>query len=146
MSRRDRVHHVPILAFVGCLIAVSPVTALPPGSTPREIELGEEAANDISKAVVLVDDPEAVAKIQTMLDEIAAVTSRPDVEYRAHIVDSPLVNAFVVPGGWVYVTKGLLDDVESDDELAGVLCHEIAHNVNQHAIQQMRNKIGRAHV
>jgi hypothetical protein len=114
-------------------------SALPPGSTPREIELGEEAADDIAKAVVLADDPEATAKIQAMLDEIAAVTGRPDVQYRAHVVDSPLVNAFVVPGGWVYVTRGLLDDVQSDDELAGVLCHEIAHNVNQHAIQQMRN-------
>jgi len=124
--------------LVACAIAVT-VWALPPGSTPRELELGEEAASDIGKAVVLLDDPEAVAKLQAMLDEIAAVTPRPDVEYRAHVVASPLVNAFVVPGGWVYVTTGLLESAESDDEIAGVLCHEIAHNVNQHAIEQMRN-------
>ncbi len=74
-----------------------------------------------------------------MLDEIARVTPRPEIKYKAHVVLTPVVNAFVLPGGWVYVTTGLLDAVESDDELAGVLAHEIAHNVNQHAIERMRS-------
>ncbi|GJM44699.1 MAG: peptidase M48 [Gemmatimonadota bacterium] len=128
---------------LGATVALIPFAgsawALPPGSTPRELELGQEAAADIAKAVELVDDEEQVAKLQAMLDEIAAATDRPEIEYRAHIVDTPAVNAFVIPGGWVYVTTGLLEAVESDDELAGVLGHEIAHNVNQHAIQRMRD-------
>lgn len=113
--------------------------ALPPGSTPKEVELGAEAAKDIAKSVEFVEDKETLAKLQDMLDRIAAATERPDIEYSAHIVASPLVNAFTLPGGWVYVTTGLLDDVQSDDELAGVIAHEIAHNVNQHAIERMRN-------
>ncbi len=117
----------------------APALALPPGSTPREIDLGEEAAQDVAKSVTVVDDPERVAKLQAMLDEIAKVTPRPEIKYTPHIVASPVVNAFVLPGGWVYVTTGLLDAVESDDELAGVLGHEIAHNVNQHAIERMRS-------
>jgi Zn-dependent protease with chaperone function len=134
------VRHALLGALLVTGVSLSPRVApgLPPGSTPREIELGREAADDIAKTSRLLSDEETLSKLQRMLDEIAAVTERPDVEYRPHIVVSPLVNAFVIPGGWVYVTTGLLDAVESDDELAGVLAHEIAHNVNQHAIRRMR--------
>jgi predicted Zn-dependent protease len=128
------------LVTAGFLLAtVLPAMALPRGSTPRELELGEEASEDIAKAVQLVEDPIRLAMLQSMLDEIAVATERPDIEYRPHIVKTPMVNAFVVPGGWVYVTTGLLDSVESEHELAGVMAHEIAHNVNQHAIQRMHD-------
>jgi predicted Zn-dependent protease len=124
---------------VAATLAASTALALPPGSTPREIELGRQAADDISKSVEFVQDEEALAKLQRMLDEIAAVTERPAIEYTPYIVVSPYPNAFTIPGGWVYVTTALLDGVESDHELAGVLAHEIAHNVNQHAIERMRD-------
>ena len=127
------------VAVAGLLAFGVPASALPPGSTPREIELGEDAAKDIAKSVEFVEDEKELAKLKGMLDDIAAGTERPEVNYVPHIVSSPLVNAFTLPGGWVYVTTGLLDDVRSDDELAGVLAHEIAHNVNQHAIERMRN-------
>ena len=113
--------------------------ALPPGSTPRELELGEEAAKDIANSVQFVNDPAELAKLRVILEEIRKVTPRPEIQYTPHIVATPLINAFVIPGGYVYVTTGLLSSVESDDELAGVLAHEIAHNVNQHAIQRMNN-------
>ncbi|MFN8177093.1 MAG: M48 family metalloprotease [bacterium] len=113
--------------------------AVAAGSTPREIELGKDAAKDIAKSVEFVDDEQELEKLRAMLKEIGAATERPDVDYVPHIVASPLVNAFTLPGGFVYVTTGLLDDVESDDELAGVLAHEIAHNVHQDAINMMRH-------
>jgi predicted Zn-dependent protease len=103
------------------------------------MELGRQAADDISKSVEFVHDEEQLAKLQAMLDEIAAVTDRPEIRYRPYIVAAPYPNAFTIPGGWVYVTTGLLEGVESDHELAGVLAHEIAHNVNQHAIERMRD-------
>ncbi|MEZ5066472.1 MAG: M48 family metalloprotease [bacterium] len=124
--------------MAGAIAAPGPASALPPGSTPREIELGDEAAKDIDDGFEFVEDDEALAKLQEMVDEIAAASPRPEIEYRVRIVDTPGVNAFVLPGGHVYVTKGLLEMVESDDELAGVLCHEVAHNVDQHAIRRMR--------
>ncbi|NNE44539.1 MAG: M48 family metalloprotease [Gemmatimonadetes bacterium] len=126
------------IGLTALVVTAHSALALPPGSTPREIELGENAAEDIAKTVVFVDDPEALAKLQKMLDEIAAATTRPDIKYKPHIIQSPLVNAFVIPGGWVYVTTALLDNAESDDEVAGVMAHEIAHNVEQHAIRRMR--------
>ncbi|HET9886195.1 MAG TPA: M48 family metalloprotease, partial [bacterium] len=115
------------------------VRALPPGSTPRELELGAEAAKDIANSVQFVTDPTQLAKLQAILDEIRKVTPRPEIQYLPHIVATPVINAFVIPGGYVYVTTGLLSSVESDDELAGVLAHEIAHNVQQHAIQRMNS-------
>jgi predicted Zn-dependent protease len=124
-------------AALAVVVAVA-VRALPPGSTPKELELGREASEEIESAVVLVNDPEAVAELQAMIDEIASVSPRPDIQYKVQIVATPGVNAFVLPGGWVYVTTGLIEMVQSDDELVGVLCHEVAHNVNQHAIARMR--------
>lgn len=134
-----RPHRAAALVAGLVLALACPVAALPPGSTPKEIELGEDAAKDIAKSVEFVDDEKTLAKLQAMLDEIAAGTERPRIEYKPHIVSSPLINAFTLPGGWVYVTTGLLDNVQSDDELAGVLAHEIAHNVDQHAIERMRS-------
>jgi Zn-dependent protease with chaperone function len=134
-----RIAWVTLALLVGAAACGPPAQALPPGSTPREIELGREAAADIAKAFPFLEDAERLAKLQRMLDEIAQGTPRPAIRYRPHIVIAPVINAFVIPGGDVYVTTGLLEAVESDDELAGVLAHEIAHNVNQHAIQQMRN-------
>jgi hypothetical protein len=116
-----------------------PAAALPRGSTPREIELGRDAAKDIAKSVQFADDPEGLAKLEAMIAEIAAATERPDIEYQVHIIESPLVNAFVIPGGWVYVTTALLENAESDAEIAGVLAHEVAHNVQQHALRRMRS-------
>jgi Zn-dependent protease with chaperone function len=135
----DLLHRFRVAAGVlAALLASSPALALPPGSTPREIELGKEASEDIAHSVQFVEDEEALAKLQAMLDEIAAATERPEIHYRPFIIESPLVNAFAIPGGWVYVTTALLENAESDDEVAGVLAHEIAHNVNQHAIRRMR--------
>jgi Zn-dependent protease with chaperone function len=129
------------IAAAAAVVFLAPFAAqaLPPGSTPREIELGAEAARDIAKSVEFVQDPQTLAKLQAILDDIAKVTPRPEIKYLPHIIATPLVNAFVIPGGYVYVTTGLLSGVESDDELAGVLAHEIAHNVNQHAIERMNN-------
>jgi Peptidase family M48 len=138
-SRRRPATIAALLAGLAALLApAGPVAALPPGSTPRELELGEKAAHDVERAVQLVDDGKTLAKLQSMLDEIAVATPRPEIHYTPHIVATPVVNAFALPGGWVYVTTGLLDAVASDDELAGVLAHEVAHNVNQHAIKRMR--------
>ena len=101
---------IAVLLFVG-VAGGRPVYALPPGSTPREIELGQQAAADIAKAFQFLQDEEQLAKLQGMLDEIALATERPAIRYRPHIVVTPAINAFVIPGGDVYVTTGLLTAV-----------------------------------
>jgi predicted Zn-dependent protease len=69
---------------------------------------------------------------------MAKLTSRGDLDWHFYVVDSPEVNAFAVPGGFVYVNRGLIERTTKMDELAGVLGHEIGHVVRRHSIEQMQ--------
>ena len=85
----------------------------------------------------LLDDPALVAYVQAVGQRLAARSPRRDVEYRFQVVDRAEPNAFALPGGYVYVTRGLLIFVNSEDELAGVIGHEIGHVAARHSVQQI---------
>ncbi len=118
--------------------AADDTTRFPPEYEQR---VGAQAAAEVEAQYARYDDEEAHAKIAAMVAEIAAASGRPDVEYDVRLIDTDEVNAFSLPGGIIYVTRGLLSEVQSDDELAGVLAHEIAHNCTYDAlIQAERNR------
>jgi Zn-dependent protease with chaperone function len=130
-----------VVAILACAIAHAD------GAKPRfdpkyERKVGEETAAQVDKEYDRVDDKDAVAKLQLIADTIAQHTPRPDVKYEIRLVKEkkpgpePEVNAFSLPGGIIYVTKGLLSAVQSDHELAGILAHEIAHNCNYDGLVQ----------
>ncbi|MFQ5629916.1 MAG: M48 family metalloprotease, partial [bacterium] len=75
--------------------------------------------------------------IDSIGQSIARVSHRPNLQYTFRIVDSPIVNAFALPGGYVYFTRGILAHFNSEDELAGVMGHEIGHVVARHGAEQM---------
>ncbi len=75
-------------------------------------------------------------------DSIARLTSRRDLDWQFFVVDSKEVNAFAVPGGFVYVNRGLIERADQMDELAGVLGHEIGHVVRRHTVKQMEKAQG----
>lgn len=109
-------------------------------SPEYEAKVGDEAAAQIDKEYKAWTGPEAEEKlksVQAMVDGIRAATSRPEVKYVVKLVDAPEENAFTIPGGRIYVTKPLLTSVQSDAELAGVLAHEMAHNVTYDALRQI---------
>jgi beta-barrel assembly-enhancing protease len=115
------------LAFaVSCLLA----QAVWAGQWSDEYEkkVGAETVVEVEKQYKVYEDKDALAKLVDMTTEIAKHTTRPDVKYTVKLLDTDEENAFSIPGGWVYVTKGLLKAAQSDDELAGVLAHEIGHN------------------
>ncbi|HUS80968.1 MAG TPA: M48 family metalloprotease [Armatimonadota bacterium] len=113
----------------------------PPYAEAYEKRVGAEAILEVEKEYSLLQDEEAKAKVEAMASAIAAVSGRPDLTYDVRLLDTDMVNAFSLPGATIYVTKGLLDEVQSDDELAGVLAHEIAHNCTYDAlVQAERNK------
>ena len=99
-------------------------------SPEDEKRMGAEAASQIEKKWKVYEDKPTLDKLQAMADEIVKLTARPNVKYQVKLLDMAEANAFSIPGGTVYITKGLLKDAQSDDELAGVLAHEIAHNTN----------------
>jgi predicted Zn-dependent protease len=104
----------------------------------QEAHAGKEAADAILAKTPEWTNDQQKARCQAIVDTIAPQTERPDVKYTVRLLDTDEVNAFSVPGGYVFVTRGLLEPsadpkaaglpVQSDDELAGVLAHEIAHN------------------
>jgi predicted Zn-dependent protease len=106
-------------------------------SESQEIEMGKEADPQIVAEYGVYDDPGLQAYVNGIGQEIAAVSHRPNLKYTVRVVDSPIVNAFAVPGGYVYITRGILAHFNSEDELAGVMGHEIGHVVARHSAEQM---------
>jgi beta-barrel assembly-enhancing protease len=112
-------------------------------STQQEIEMGGQYAQQINAQLPIVNDPEANRYINVLGDSIARLTSRNDIpDWKFYIVDSKEVNAFAVPGGYIYVNRGLIERTQRMDQLAGVLGHEIGHVVRRHSIKQMQQQQG----
>src|SRR6059058_3004721 len=112
-------------------------------STQQEVEMGAQYSAQINQQLPIVNDPEANRYINLLGDSIARLTSRTDIpDWHFYIVDSKEVNAFAVPGGFVYVNRGLIERTQRMDQLAGVLGHEIGHVVRRHSIKQMQQQQG----
>jgi len=139
-----------LLAAALILVAVAvgqasrlPAQSPPPDggkSTPAEIEMGKQASAQIEKEHKLVDDPAAGERIQRIVARLAPHTERPAIEYQVKIAADQGVNAFSLPGGYIYVTQGLLAAVESEDELAAVIAHEMAHVCLKHGMDLARRE------
>jgi len=101
-------------------------------STVDEEELGEEAAESVERRLGFYDDPDVQAYVQAIGERLARNSPRREVRYRFHVVEMIEPNAFALPGGHVYVSRGLLALVNSEEELANVLAHEVGHVALQH--------------
>jgi len=112
-------------------------------STQQEIEMGSQYSQQINAQLPIVGDREVNRYINTLGDSIAKLTARNDIpDWKFYVVDSKEVNAFAVPGGYIYVNRGLIERTQRMDQLAGVLGHEIGHVVRRHSIKQMQQQQG----
>jgi len=111
-------------------------------SQQQEVQMGQEYAQQINAQLPIIQDPELNRYINVLGDSIAGLTSRRDLDWHFFIVDAQEVNAFAVPGGFVYVNRGLIQRADQMDELAGVLGHEIGHVVRRHTVKQMEKAQG----
>lgn len=113
-------------------------------STDREIAIGESVARRVEREFTPVRDPKLLEQLDRVSGRIAAVADRKDLSYRFSVVEIPedQPNAFALPGGPVYVTRSLFALVESDDELAAVLSHEVGHIVAKHAVKRLQGALG----
>ncbi len=118
---------------VGALVVVG---ACVPG-TAQELEMGSQYAQQIEQQLPMVRDPEVVRYINVLGDSIARVVDDRSLTWRFNVVDQPEINAFAVPGGHIYVNRGLIERTTNMSELAGVLGHEIAHVTQRHSMKQM---------
>jgi beta-barrel assembly-enhancing protease len=108
----------------------------------QELALGAQAAGEIEAEVPLLEDPYVNAYVTELGQDIARHTSRADLDWQFRVVDSPQINAFALPGGFIYLNRGLIEAVRSESELAGVIGHEIGHVVQRHSIEQMQKYAG----
>lgn len=110
-------------------------------SQGKEVQIGEEMYREILKEGGAYDDAELQAYVTRVGQRLAAVADRPDTKFTFTVIDSPDINAFATPGGYVYINRGLLAYLSSEAELAGVLGHEIAHVTARHAARQRAGSI-----
>jgi predicted Zn-dependent protease len=102
-------------------------------STSQEVQIGQQASQEIDQKYRLVTDPALNQMVNNIGQTLVRYSDRQDIKYTFKILDVPDVNAFSLPGGWVYVDKGLIDNTKGNiDELAGVISHEIGHVVARH--------------
>ena len=137
MSRSTRL--ILLAAFAaGC--ATNPVTGrseLALVSEAQEIQMGQEYAEQVKAQIGLYDDPALQAYVAQLGRRLAAESERPQIPWQFHVVDDAAVNAFALPGGPVFITRGILTHMNSEAELVSVLGHEIGHITARHSVQQM---------
>ncbi|MEO7456200.1 MAG: M48 family metallopeptidase [Gemmatimonadaceae bacterium] len=112
-------------------------------STQQEVQMGAEYSAQINAQLPIIGDAAINQYVNVLGDSIARLTGRTDItDWHFYVVDSKEVNAFAVPGGYVYVNRGLIERTQRMDQLAGVLGHEIGHVVRRHSIKQMQQQQG----
>lgn len=128
-----------LLLFVLSSCAVNPATGganLVLMSENREKEIGAEEHEKILASMPMYEDEELLAYLREVGNRLALASHRPDLEYQFFIIDSPDINAMALPGGYVYVNRGLLTFMNTEAQLAAVISHEIGHITARHAVQQ----------
>ena len=144
-SGRVRLLAAILLVAVTAACARNPVTGsreLVFMSESQEADLGRQADAQIRSEMGVYEEaglPEYVAAVG---NELAAASHRPDLPWQFTVIDSPVVNAFAVPGGYIYLTRGLLAHLNDEAELAGVLGHEIGHVTARHSVQAYSRAAG----
>jgi predicted Zn-dependent protease len=127
-----------VLATAGCV--TNPATGkrqlvlVPEGQAAA---LGEESAAEIVKSVGLLEDAEVTAYVSSVGAALAAKSEEPQRGWKFQTLDDPTVNAFALPGGYIFVTRGILAHLGSEAELAAVVGHEIGHVTGRHSVDQL---------
>lgn len=140
-----RLLFVPILLvlFVGC------VTTGPGGKkslvvipTDSEVEIGKEVVKDVESKERVLNDPQVQNYVSNVGRRVANVCDRKDVKYSFKVLDSNEINAFACPGGFIYIYKGLMKQMDNEAQLAAVLAHEVGHVVARHSMKRLQAVYG----
>jgi predicted Zn-dependent protease len=148
--RRNKILSGIVLLAAAMLLAVScavnPVTGkkqIMLMSEAQEVALGVSYDPQVLATFGVYDDPKLQALVQSRGTEMGKISHRPNLEYHVKVVDSPVVNAFAVPGGYIYLTRGILAQFNNEAELMGVLGHEMGHVAARHSVsQQTKQQLG----
>ncbi len=106
-----------------------------------EIQMGLEAADEIEAEERLLSDTYVQSYINQLGQRLVQSSRRPDIAYQFKVIDTDEMNAFALPGGFIYINRGLIEAAESEAELAGVIAHEIGHVTARHGAKRMTKQI-----
>jgi len=113
-------------------------------SKEQEVEIGREAAREVERELRLYKDPAVTAYVNELGQRLAWYSRRSGLTYYFKVVDTDEVNAFALPGGWLYINRGLITTAENESELAGVIGHEIGHVDGKHGARAISRHLGAA--
>jgi predicted Zn-dependent protease len=137
--------HTTIAALVACSLVVANCSTNPATGKrqlafigeEQEIAMGREADQQVVQSLGLYPDEQVQAYVNRIGQQLARESERPNLPWTFRVVDDPVVNAFALPGGFIYVTRGLMTHLTTEAELASVLGHEIGHVTGRHSVEQM---------
>jgi predicted Zn-dependent protease len=132
------------LILSGCATMYNPATEKKEFviiTTPMEVALGQNTAKQVAKQYAFIKDPKQADKVTEIGEKVAKVSDRTDLKYHFAVVEDKEINAFTMPGGYIYINSGLLD-ISTDDELACVIGHEIGHVAARHIAKKLQTQLG----
>jgi len=132
---------IALVALAAATLAAAPAQARIIGSD-LEIILGSSTASSLEQRYGVWDNETARKRLEKLGEEIVPVSGRTGLNYRFRILNTKEINALAVPGGWVYATRGLMAEKLSQDELAFVVGHEVAHIAHRHGVRQLEQGVG----
>jgi predicted Zn-dependent protease len=128
-----------LVCLCGAACAVNPVTGSPELmllSDQDEVQLGQQTDVQIVRQYGLYEDPELNTYVNDAFQRLVQVSHRANLTYTSKVMDDPVVNAFAVPGGYVYLTRGILAHLNNEAEMACILGHELGHITARHSAAQ----------
>lgn len=133
-----------LIFIFGCVTVYNPATQREEFifiDTPAEVQLGRDFSRQIEAELKVSEDPSLLNRINTIGQRVALVSDRKDLVYHFNVIENKEINAFAIPGGYIYVNTGLLN-MASDDELACIMGHEIGHVAARHSVKAMQAALG----
>ncbi len=140
----------PVVLFLlvvfsaGCATTYNPATGRNEAifiNTASEVAIGNSSAAQIAQKYKISDDRQSIERVESIGERVAAVCDRQDLDYKFYLIEDKTLNAFTIPGGHVYIFRGLYDKLD-DDELAAVMAHEIGHVAARHIVKKMQASLG----
>lgn len=111
-------------------------------TTAQEVSIGEDVCQQVEKEYKILNDAVLTQYINEVGQKVANVCFRQDVKYHFKILDSKIINAFALPGGFIYITSGAVAAMDDESQLAYVLGHEIAHVAARHGVKRIQSAMG----
>jgi len=136
------IHRAGLAGLALSILSAAPAAAVNLFSVSQDVQAGRQAASQVERQMPILRDAQATSYVNAIVQRLADQARGPEFPYQVKIVNSKEINAFALPGGYLYVNRGLILAARSEAELAGVLAHEIAHVAERHGTEQATKAYG----